>query len=232
MGRRLTDARLVGGPAVIGRGSGQQTLVALDRIEDSVAYLRGGLARAVLEVGSINFRLKGEVEQEAIIAGYAACLNSLTFPVQILVRVLPIDVERYLTELEERARRELNDALIELARDHLQFVRRLARSRTLLERRFYVVVPGGDSQFAVKLPWVSRRREHRTDKTSLEQQITFRCEEVERQLTRCGLQVRRLGDTDLAQLYYSSFCPELARLQRLKRDLSDYTTAAVLPAAA
>ena len=217
---------------MIGRASGQQTLVALDRIEDSIAYLRGGLARAVLEVGSINFRLKGEVEQEAIIAGYAGCLNSLTFPVQILVRVLPIDVERYLTELEERARRELNDALIELARDHLQFVRRLARSRTLLERRFYVVVPGGYSQAVVKLPWFPRRRESRTDKTSLAQQITFRCEEVERQLTRCGLQVRRLGDTDLAQLYYSSFCPELARLQRLKRDLTDYTTAAVLPAAA
>ena len=36
--------------------------------------------RALLEVSSVNYALKTEGEQEAILAGYRAFLNSLTFP--------------------------------------------------------------------------------------------------------------------------------------------------------
>ncbi len=208
-------------------GSVQTAHLRIESIEDDVVRLGGGLYRAVLEVGSVNFALQGEVEQEALVAGFASFLNSLTFPVQVLVRVLPIDFEAYVGDLERRAREELVGDLAELARDHAAFLRRLARNRTLLERRFYVVVPAQSDDKEARASWPFGKRTVSLDLPAARKQLTFRCEEVERQLGRCGLPVRRLGNTEVAQLYYACWCPELSRVQRLERELAEYTALVV-----
>ncbi|MGD9893043.1 MAG: hypothetical protein AB7N70_26890 [Dehalococcoidia bacterium] len=209
-----------------GTGSVQTAHLSLEEITDGVVRLAGGQYRAVLEVGSVNFALQADGEQEATVASFAAFLNSLTFPVQILIRVLPIDLDGYLSELERRAR-ALPPALAELARDHVLFLRRLARSRTLLERRFYLVVPAQATASMTRRGWPFGRPSAELGADAARRQLTFRCEEIERQLGRCGLTVRRLGDVELAQLFYACWCPELARLQRLGRELADYTAAVV-----
>jgi hypothetical protein len=210
----------------VSRLAGLQTAhLRLEAIDEDVACLGSGQYRAVLEVGSVNFALQGETEQEATVAGFAAFLNGLTFSVQVLVRVLPLDLERYLAELEHGARR-LPDHLVELARDHATFLRRLARSRTLLERRFYLVVPAQNDGAAPRR-FSLRRRGPADDPAAACKQLTFRCEEVARQLGRCGLAVRRLTSAELAQLLYACWCPELARIQRLRHALADEQTLVV-----
>jgi hypothetical protein len=197
----------------------------LESIEEDVVSLGGDQFRAVLEVGSVNFALQGETEQEATVAGFAAFLNGLNFPMQVLVRVLPLDLERYLADLE-RGARPLSDNLVELARDHAIFLRRLARSRTLLERRFYLIVPSQDDA-AASHRFGLRRRVANGDPDAAPKQLTFRCEEIARQLARCGLTVRRLTSAELAQLFYACWCPELSRVQRLRRTLADEQTLVV-----
>lgn len=209
------------------RASVQTARVSLEAIEEGLVRLAGGQYRAVLEVGGLNFGLQGEAEQEAVVAGYAAFLNSLSFPVQVLVRVQPTDIDGYIGELERRARHELPDDLAGLARDHVAFVRRLARNRTLLERRFYLVVPAHDDASAGRRGWSFGRRAAGLDGAAARKQLTFHCEEVARQLGRCGLAVRRLGNEELAQLYYACWCPELSRVQRLRRELAEYTALVV-----
>ena len=206
------------------RPSVQTVHLSVDRIEDRVVTLVGGQHRAILDVGSVNFGLAGEVEREGIVASYAAFLNSLTFPIQVLVRVRPIDLDAYVADLEHRAQVSLPEALAAVARDHAGFLRRLARQRTLLERRFYVVVPADANALPVgrRLPF--QRHGAALDDDDARRQLTFRCEEVERQLSRCGLAARRLGDIELAQLLYACWCPEQARVQRLRRHLTEYTT--------
>ncbi len=208
------------------RGDSIQTVhLDLEAIEDDVVHLVGGQYRAVLEVGSVNFALQGEVEREATLAGFAAFLNGLSFPVQLVLRALPIDLERYLADLERRAL-HLPGRLADLARDHVAFLRRLARSRTLLERRFYLVVPAGsDDATRAALPW--KRTAEGRDLEEVRKQLTFRCEEVRRQLGRCGLAVRRLDSVELARLLYACWCPELARVQRVHRDLAEYASLVV-----
>ena len=76
-----------------------QELLPLDEIAGEVLRLRGGDYRAVLQAGSVNFALKSDAEQEAIIAGYRRFLNGLAYPLQVLVRVVPTDVEGYLAGL-------------------------------------------------------------------------------------------------------------------------------------
>ena len=76
-----------------------QEILPLEEISGDVVRLRGGDYRCVLEAQGIHFALKSEPEQEAILAGYRRFLNGLTYPLQVLVRLVPADVEGYLAGL-------------------------------------------------------------------------------------------------------------------------------------
>ena len=211
------------------RASVQTSRLSLEEIADDVVRLARGQYRAVLEVSGVHFGLQGDVEQESLVGGFAAFLNSLSYPIQVLVRVLPVDIDGYIGDLERRARNELPENLAALARDHVAFVRRLARNRTLLERHFYLVVPAETETEATRSrrAWPLGRGRASRDTAAARKQLVIRCEEIERQLGRCGLAARRLTSNELAQLYYACWCPELSRVQRLRRDLAEYTTLVV-----
>ena len=210
----------------------QTHAVGIEEIEDDMAVLADDHFRAVVEVNSLNFDLLSEDEQEGVVASYSGGLNSLTFPIQILVRILPVDIELHVVELEQQLKKEVSPKLLELGRDYLAYIRRLARSRTLLDRRFFVVIPSGDEEPLAQTGWrllKARKRGASPSQgpDSARTQLAFRSDEIERQLNRCGLNARRLSTSDLADLYFTFWCPELAKRQRVRRDLSDYTALVV-----
>src|SRR6266699_793628 len=53
----------------------------------------------MLEVEGVNYGLKSPEEQNAIIAKYRALLNGLSYPLQILVRILPLNLAPYVAHL-------------------------------------------------------------------------------------------------------------------------------------
>ncbi|HLZ27861.1 MAG TPA: hypothetical protein VKV73_11130 [Chloroflexota bacterium] len=215
----------------------QTARLGIATIRDGVVGLVGGDYRAVLEVSGTASPSEDDARQEALLAGFATFLNGLSYPIQILVRASPVDLTRYAAGLEERGRQVLDGQLAALAHDHAAFVQGLARQRTLLERRFYVVVP---AESCARAGWtrvfsgVRHASEQRTEprRDAARHQLTFRCDDLARQLTRCGLAVRRLADLELAQLYLACWSPERARAQRFRQQLDDYTTLAVRAAPA
>ena len=241
----------------------QSTHCALEAIQHDVVDLGDGQYRAVLEVSGVSFGLQSDDQRESLTAAYAAFLNGLAFPIQILVRAAPVDVESHAARLERRAAHETGgpgEVLPLLAREHAVFLRHLARQRSLLERRFYVVIPAephraargerGDggvesdargfarapglwSDAWWRGPWSGRRTgAPRTTEATCEvapvaEQLAFRCDEVARQLERCGLVARRLTTDELVRLYYACWCPERSRVQRLRARISEYAACAV-----
>lgn len=208
----------------------QAIRLGIEAIQQDVVELGDAEYRAVLEVSGTARPFDDDVRLEGVLAGFATFLNGLSYPVQMLVRATPVDLSRYLATLEERGR-QVDGRLADMARDHAAFVQGLARQRTLLERRFYVVVP---AESPPPLSWASRFRRARRSGTDFEarreaarRQLTFRCDDVRRQLARCGLSARRLGDLELAQLYLTCWSPERARAQRFRQQLDDYTTLAI-----
>jgi hypothetical protein len=110
------------------------------------------------------------------------------------------------------------------------FVQGLARRRTLLERRFYVVVPAEhapDAGWSLRFGPGAGASDDEARRDAARRQLTFRCAEIARQLGRCGLSVRRLVDLELAQLYLACWSPERARVQRFRQQLDEYTTLSV-----
>lgn len=200
--------------------AGVQDLLPLDDITDGVICLRGGDYRAVMEAQSVNFALKSDSEQEAIMAGYRAFLNSLSYPIQVVARILPTDVEGYLAGLRKtrladgQGFRGSSEAVRRLALDHETFVRRLARERTLLERRFYVVVPAGlEGTFerkAIRWPWQAMPGNARQTREAATRQLTFRCYELVQAMASFGVNTRRLLSQELAGLWSDFLRSEIA----------------------
>jgi len=199
-----------------GRLASVQELLPLEDVVDDVLCLRGGDYRAVVETQSVNFALKSEAEQEAIMAGYRAFLNSLSYPIQVVVRIVPTDVEVYLAGLRERFGGRGGEALRRLALDHEAFVRRLARERTLLERRFYVVVPAGlEGAFerrGIRWPWQAMPRNVRHNLEAAAGQLAFRCRELAQALASFGVATRRLSSEELAHLWNGFLRSEVVSL--------------------
>jgi hypothetical protein len=213
------------------RASVQTVRLGIEAIQDGVVELSGGEYRAVLEVSGTASPFEDDVRQEALLAGFGVFLNALSFPIQILVRASPVDLSRYVASVEERGRQLLDGQLAALANDHAAFIQGLARKRLLLERRFYVVVPAesvGRAGWSSRLPGgLGRAPDTEPRRAAARHQLTFRCDDLARQLARCGLVARRLGDLELAQLYLACWSPERARAQRFRQQLDDYTTLAV-----
>jgi hypothetical protein len=182
-----------------------QDLLPLEDIIGNVLCLRGGDYRGILEAQSINFALRSETEQEGIIAGYRAFLNALSYPLQVVVRILPTDVEAYLDGLRQRPRVRDDDTLRRLALDHEAFVRRLARERALLERRFYIVIPAGldgaSERRRMRWPWQEAPSDVLRHLEAAAHQLDFRAQEISLALASFGVSSRRLGGDEIAQLW-------------------------------
>lgn len=206
------------------KGSVQSQYVRLREVSQDMLCLRSTTTptrreyRAVVEVSSVNYTLLSEDEQGSIIAGYRAFLKALTFPLQILLRSQQLDLSPYLQQLAETARSTADEPMWqELAHSHAQFVQELAARRTLLEHRFYLILPsdlGVSTRPEPLSPLLSLGRARiRIQAETLDkarQQLDLRTDGVMQQLASLGLHCRRLAGEELITLYYSCLTPERA----------------------
>ena len=121
-------------------GSTQDTLKFAEIRNDTVV-LKDGNLRQVLLCSSINFALKSEQEQNAIVYAYQNFLNSLNFPIQILMQSKKLDLSNYLKKLSEKANSQTNELLRSQTLDYIDFIKRLINLANIMDKRFYVVVP-------------------------------------------------------------------------------------------
>jgi hypothetical protein len=174
--------------------------------------------RAILEVSATNYTLRSQEEQDLIIAGYRALLKALAFPIQILVRSQQLDLGPYVQGLLETSATTRQDATWrELALSHAQYVRELAARRTLLEHRFYLILPADQRSdtkphaLAGLLPFGNKGARNRAESLEqAQQQLDLRAEVMAQQLASLGLQCRRLSGYELAALYASCLTPDRA----------------------
>jgi hypothetical protein len=127
-------------------------------------------------------------------------------------------VEAYLAGLRGRPRGRSGEALRRLALDHEAFVRRLGRERTLLERRFYVIVPAGlegtFERHGIRWPWQKMSSDIRQNLDAASRQLTFRCQELTQALASFGVAARRLDTEETTQLWSACLRSELASSTR------------------
>lgn len=189
----------------------QQNLNIAD-IRDEVIILHNGELRSVLEVTALNFALKSEQEQAAIVYQYQAFLNSLQFPVQILVQSRRLDLTTYLTSLQQKMTETTSTLLRNQIADYVDFVGRLISLGNIMEKHFYVVIPYASpgirgrnviSQLFTHEQVVIEEKALAAAKAKLAE----RAEEVRSGLSSMGLSVGQLTGEQLVKLLYATYNP-------------------------
>lgn len=123
------------------KDSTTQRYLPFSEIRDNCMIMKDGSSRMVLKVHAVNFNLKSEEEQDSIIIGYQRFLNSLRFPIQIIVRSLKVDIEGYLMRLKNLALKQKNPLLQEQTYRYVDFLTNLIDMAQIMKKDFYIVVP-------------------------------------------------------------------------------------------
>jgi type IV secretory pathway VirB4 component len=69
-----------------------QRYLPFSQIKENIVVMKDSSARVILKCSTINFQLKSTEEQDAIIMSYQRFLNSIDFPVEIMVRSTKLDI--------------------------------------------------------------------------------------------------------------------------------------------
>jgi len=110
--------------------------------------MKDGSVRTVIRVDTVNFNLKSEEEQDSIIYSYQHFLNSLQFPIQILVRSLKVDIEGYIDRLNTIASNQGNQLLKEQTVRYVEFLTNLVDMAQIMKKEFYIIVPHDETNDA------------------------------------------------------------------------------------
>jgi len=82
------------------KGKPSQSLLTISEMRDGIVILKDGTMRAILMVSSVNFALKSEEEQNAIVYAYQDFINSLDFAIQLTISSRKMDITPYLEEVK------------------------------------------------------------------------------------------------------------------------------------
>jgi len=118
-----------------------QQVVSIREIRDDVIFLKDGSIRAVIEVSAINFELRSEDEQIAIIQNFQKFINSLDFPVQISILSRRLYIDTYLKFMAEETGKIDNELLRIQADEYMKFIKELSSLTNIMSKKFYITVP-------------------------------------------------------------------------------------------
>jgi hypothetical protein len=206
-----------------------QSTLQLSELRDGMVIMVDGSFRAVIACKSINFDLMSDREREGVEYSYQNFLNSLTFPVQILVRSQRVDIGPYIEKLINTRRSQDNMLLGVLMDDYIGFIDALAQDANIMEKSFYVVVPyfpQGDAAnlveqgkgFFGKLFARPQNGITKIDTAAYQKakdEIKNRVDVVVAGMFQIGVQSAQLNTKALGELYYNFYNPDTAVNQPL-----------------
>lgn len=198
----------------------QSHLPIADITNDIVIYKDGGAA-LVMESTSLNFGLLSEKEQAAVIAAYAAMINSLSFSVQIVIRTQRKDISSYIRFLDGEAAKITQPLLAKLMYEYKGFILESVKKKNVLEKRFYIVLYLSPLELGVgkSVAIVTRGGGALPfPKTYVikKAKITLypRRDHLIRQAGRVGIKFRQLSTSELINLYYAIYNPEAPAVKK------------------
>lgn len=205
-------------------GPSTRQYLDIAEIKEDVVIMKDGTLRAVLLASSINFALKSEEEQNAIISGYVQFLNGLDFPLQIVIQSRRLNIERYLEKLKDQEKKHTNELLKMQIADYRQFVGELIQMGDIMSKKFYVVVAyspftnkqkGFFSRFKELLTPASAVRLQQDKFLKRKRDLMMRVESVVTGLQSMSIQTVVLDTQSLIELYYTAYNPDLLETEKL-----------------
>lgn len=206
-----------------------QNALLISELRDNMVIMNDGSFRAVVTCKSINFDLMSSREREGIEYAYQSFLNSLTFPVQILIRSQRVDIAPYLDRLDKLRHGQDNMLLGVLMDNYINFIDQLAAEANIMDKSFFLVIPyypAGDLDSAVassknlfsNLFKPQQSTQVKINKEAYEKgkdELQNRINTVLSGLFQMGVRSVQLNTKELGELYYNFYNPDTAVRQPL-----------------
>ncbi len=201
-----------------------QQYLDIAEIKENTIIMRDGSLRSVILASSINFALKSEDEQNAIIAAYVGFLNNLEFPLQIVIQSRELDIGNYINNLKQKEKEQTNELLKIQTTEYIQYVSELISIGKIMNKRFYVVVPYSPLSdkhknfFAnlieiLKPVSLVKMKEKIFSRRRLE--LIKRADAIISGLASMGISAVELDTQSLIELFYNVYNPSTASNQKL-----------------
>jgi hypothetical protein len=213
------------------RGTTQDHLPIEDVIDDLV-LLKSGECAAIMQVSSVNFDLLSEREQQAMVFAYGGILNSLNFPIQIVIYSNTKDVSFYLANLKIAEEKQNNSLLRSRIESYRKFIEETVKKNDVLSKAFYVVVPFSILELgmksapssiagAFKLPMGNNKvtslpfeKNYIIDKAKAS--LKPKKDHIIRLFARLGLEAKALNTKEIIELLYKIYNEDTASNQKLQ----------------
>jgi len=176
--------------------------IAIKGVKNNILILPHEQYRVILEVTPVNFELRSEEEQDAIIDTYESFLNSVGTKFQILIRTREIDMDRYLDDLRQQLDGEVELIYRQQLENYDEFIRSLIQSNKILTRHFYIIIPFAGT--------------NKVDFDHVREQLNLTLDIIAKGMTRLGTHSRQLSNIEILDLFYSFYSPTQSKIQPLK----------------
>ena len=205
-----------------------QAHIPLSAVYDDVIITKKGLFAQVVMVNSLNFGLKSEEEQNAIIGQYQSFLNSLTYPIQITMHSKQLDLSNYVKDLEARIPQEANELIRYQIQEYVDFIQKLISIANIMDKKFFITVPYqlppseipkaglfssifGNSHLHLKVPLKKF--------IEIKNEIEQRSGNVMSGLMSMGITSQTLNTKQLIELFYRTYNPEEAMREKISGEV-------------
>ena len=199
-------------PVVPIRASTQQ-FTEIEDVAQNIVMFQNGSCALIISVAAVNFSLLSEKEQEIIIYSYANLLNSLSFPIQILIRSKHKDVSAYLHLLEEKEREQKNPKLAKSIHGYRAFIEQTVKEKEVLDKKFYIVIPFSSLELGVsskvllgnKTSGLPYQKAYIFERALIA--LSPKRDHLIRLLAKIGLKAQQLANDQIIQLFFSLYNP-------------------------
>ncbi len=204
-----------------------QKYLDVAEVEKDTIILKNGSLRSVLAVSAINFDLKSSKEQEAIIGQYQNFLNSIDFPIQIIISSRKLNMDNYLNFLNSKEKEQSDELLRLQISEYKSFIEQLVAVSNIMDKYFYIVVPFSPMEnkekgfFGNLINLISfQKNKNISDKRenfeTYRDQLFQRVDHIIAALSGIGLRITPLKTEELIELLFNSYNPEVYNNMELK----------------
>ena len=193
-----------------------QDFVDVIEVKEDVLVLKSGALRSVLAVSAINYDLKSSDEQDAIISSYQNFLNSIDFPLQVMIRSRKLNIDSYLEFITSKEKQQSNELLRLQITEYKAFIQQMVSVANIVDQEFYIIVPfspieNKDNGFLSNLSNMLNPKKCIIEKKeafdTYRSQLLQRVDHIIAGLAGIGLRIKPLQTQELIEILYDSYNP-------------------------
>ena len=217
-----------------------QRYLPFSQIRENIMIMKDGSARVIMRCSPINFLLKSTEEQDSIIISFQRFLNSLSFPIQIIVRSTKLDIDWYIANLKDKALNQQNPLLQNQTYEYIEYLKKLIEVAQIMKKEFYIVVPFDEvewasvkdtsffasfKQFMASISWwvdTFKIREQIRQFSKTKKWLINRSNQIKTSLENIWIKATALEKTELIKYITDYYNPNMEDFSQIKQDSKNF----------